>query len=348
MLKLSGLTIKRTNVLIMSNCPDIDFVLIWVDGSDEKWREEKEQYSSQEIKHFNSNDVRYRDWGLLKYWFRSVEINAPWVRRIHFVTCGHYPEWLNIEHEKLHFVKHDNYIPKEYLPTFSSHPIELNLHRIEGLSEQFVYFNDDMFVNSPIRPNDFFIRGIPRDCAIRSIPIVSRFGLIDMNSLIIINRSFSFPKQFKKYPFKWLNLKYGVDLFRSLLLLPWPVFCGIKNTHIPNAFLKTTFEKVWNKYPEELSQTCSRRFRDERDVNQYVFRYWQIAEGNFIPRSNTFGHKYVLSDKQINAVVEDIRRAKHHMICLNDEDSLKDIDVIKDKLVEVFERRYPDKSSFEL
>ena len=53
--------------------------------------------------------------------------------------------------------------PEEYLPTFNSHTIEMNLHRIKGLSEQFVYFNDDMFINKPMKPRDFFVHGKPCD-----------------------------------------------------------------------------------------------------------------------------------------------------------------------------------------
>lgn len=69
--------------------------------------------------------------GYLKYWFRGVEKYAPWVHKIYFVTCGQKPDWLNENHDKLVLVNHEDYIPHEYLPTFSSHTIELNFHRIK-------------------------------------------------------------------------------------------------------------------------------------------------------------------------------------------------------------------------
>ena len=74
----------------------------------------------------------------MPYWFRAVEKFAPWVRKIHFVTCGHVPAFLNLAHPKLHHVKHEGFLPPEVLPTFSSHAIEMNLHRIPGLAEHFV------------------------------------------------------------------------------------------------------------------------------------------------------------------------------------------------------------------
>ena len=125
---------------------DIDFVIIWVDGSDKKWLHEKNKYQKNSI-NIDAEINRYRDWDNLKYWFRGVEKYAPWVNNIFFVTWGHIPSWLNTNNPKLKIIKHTDFIPKEYLPTFSANPIELNLHRIEELSENFVFFNDDFFVS---------------------------------------------------------------------------------------------------------------------------------------------------------------------------------------------------------
>ena len=117
---------------------DIDIVVTWVDGSDPEWLKERARYSGTPVE---LSDVRFRDWGLMRYWFRGIEKYAPWVRKIHFVTWGHLPDWLDTTNPKLHIVKHTDFIPAEYLPTFNSHTIELNLHRIEGLAEQFIYLS---------------------------------------------------------------------------------------------------------------------------------------------------------------------------------------------------------------
>ena len=131
----------------------IDFVIPWVDGSNLEWCKQKNEYSpSQET---DCGENRYRDMGLLRYWFRAVETYAPWVNKVHFITWGHLPQWLNTDCKKLNIVNHKDYIPEKYLPVFSSHPIELNIHRIKGLSEQFVYFNDDMFLNGRVEENFF-------------------------------------------------------------------------------------------------------------------------------------------------------------------------------------------------
>ena len=95
-----------------NNIPEIDFVITWVDGNDPDWQKQKMEYSMQPDLSQKQDDrkERYRDWDLLRYWFRGVERFAPWVRRIHFVTWGHLPSWLNKEHPKLNIVNHKDFI----------------------------------------------------------------------------------------------------------------------------------------------------------------------------------------------------------------------------------------------
>ena len=134
----------------------IDFVIAWVDGNDPAWQEEKKNTRIQKG-NFSVDDreERYRDWDNLHYWFRGVEKYAPWVRKIHFVTWGHIPAWLDTANPKLNIVRHEDFIPGEFRPTFNSHTIEWNFHRIPNLSENFVYFNDDMFLLKPITAEAF-------------------------------------------------------------------------------------------------------------------------------------------------------------------------------------------------
>ena len=113
------------------SCSDIDFVVTWVDNSDPQWQNEFEQYKTDTVANEENSHIRYSEHGLLRYWFRGVEKFAPWVRKIHFVTNGQYPAWLNLNNSKLHFVRHSDYIDSKYLPLFNSHPIENNLHRIK-------------------------------------------------------------------------------------------------------------------------------------------------------------------------------------------------------------------------
>ena len=138
----------------------IDFVVTYLDSTDKKWQEERAKYSGENLDSRNS-EARYRNMDNFQYWFRAIERYAPWVNKIHLVTWGHVPEWLDTTNPKINIVKHDDYIPKEYLPTFNSNVLDLNLDRIPGLSENFVYFNDDIFLNSKTEPSDFFKNNLP-------------------------------------------------------------------------------------------------------------------------------------------------------------------------------------------
>ena len=174
----------------MKQTEKIDFVITWVDGSDEKW---KEKFCKYKYNGGDARNVRYRDTDTLKYWFRAVEKYASWVNKIYFITDNQIPEWLNLDNEKLVYVSHKDYIPKEYLPTFSSHTIELNLHRIDSLSEQFVLFNDDVFINDYVNLDDFFVNGLPKDTAVMN-PTISLENppfLVPCVDNMVINRHFN-------------------------------------------------------------------------------------------------------------------------------------------------------------
>ena len=324
----------------------IDFVMIWVDGSDKEWLAEKRKYSP--AKEADDREVRFRDWDNLRYWFRGVEQYAPWVRKIFFVTWGHLPKWLDTSNPKLEIVNHRDYIPEEYLPTFNSHTIELNLHRIKGLSENFVYFNDDMFVVSPTKPEDFFVNGLPRDIlALNSIYFgEDSVGHIIGSNMAVINEHFKKRRCFAKNVGKWLSPKYGKHLIRTALLLPWHYSQGFYNHHLCSCFKKSTFEEIWQSEPDILDETVSCKFRSPTNVNQWLMRYWQLAKGEFVPMSANIGKYYKAADDN-SALVRDVVKHKYKLICINDNEKLLDFEKSKREIAEMFEAILPQKSDFE-
>ena len=156
--------------------PQIDAVYTWVNGSDPVWFREMSKYKAEYNKEHHlesdeegdtatsSNRFRYNDelkYGVVyiiycRYSLRSLEVNAPWIRNIYIVTNGQIPLWLDTSNPRVHIVTHEEiFTDKSALPTFSSPAIELNLHHIPGLSDYFIYFNDDVFLGSPVYPYDF-------------------------------------------------------------------------------------------------------------------------------------------------------------------------------------------------
>ena len=102
--------------------PQIDFVVTWLDSSDPEWQKSFEQYSPHAKG--DKNAARFRNLNCFRYWFRAVETYAPWVRKIFLITNGTFPDWINKNHPKLVLVKHEDFMPKECLPTFNSCAID--------------------------------------------------------------------------------------------------------------------------------------------------------------------------------------------------------------------------------
>lgn len=329
----------------------IDFVLTWVDGNDKKWQEEKAKYTT---KTQNDNRInRYRDWKNLQYWFRGIEKFAPWVHKIYFITYGHLPEWLNTKHSKLEIIKHTDFIPEKYLPTFNVNPIEMNFHRIEGLSEQFVYFNDDMFIIKKVLPEDFFKGGLPRDHAILHINCVKHSWQIQKicnNDIGIINEEFDFRKSITKNITKWFNPKYGIANLKNIWLYPCPRFPGIYHEHANGNYLKSVYEQVWDKYYSILDQTSKHKFRTEYDVNQWLIKDWQIASGKFIPQRKISKFIDLKNKENFEKCLDIIVKQKIKVLCINDAENIdeEDFEVKQKAINEAFEKILPNKSQFEI
>jgi hypothetical protein len=133
---------------------DVDAVYTWVDGSDPAFQAMRRQYAGPAAADQAS---RYRSNGELRFSLRSLLRYAPWVRRVHILTNGQVPRWLDGSHPRIHLVTHAEVFPEpQCLPTFNSHAIEMCLHRIPGLSRRFLYFNDDFFLGRDVHPADFF------------------------------------------------------------------------------------------------------------------------------------------------------------------------------------------------
>ncbi|MDD6478254.1 MAG: stealth family protein [Oscillospiraceae bacterium] len=327
----------------------IDFIITWVDPSDTAWQKEKAVYDGSTVTAANS-EVRYRDWDNLQYWFRAVEKYAPWVNKIHFVTWGHTPLWLDTENPKLNIVNHKDFIPEEYLPTFSSHTIELNLHKIEGLSEQFVYFNDDIFLNKPVSPEDFFKGGLPMDTAALNCVYFNKDTAAHYqgSDITVINSNFELRPSIKANLKKWISLKNGKkNVLRTLLLSLWHWFPGFYYQHGANGYLKSTFAEVWEKEFDILDTTCRHRFRGECDANQWVMKFWQLASGRFEVRDDSFVYCRHISEDNFEELCREIPLEKHGMICINDTEKTIDFEEKKTRILAALNKILPERSQFE-
>lgn len=336
---------------------DIDVVIPWVDPTDKEWQASKNKF----LKDLNNDKVdnsenRFRDWDNFKYVFRGIDKFMPWVHKIYLITCGQVPDWMNKEaDDRLVIVNHSDYIPKEYLPTFSSHPIELNLHRIKELSEHIIYLNDDYFVINETSPEDFFVDGLPCDYALED-PITPDhkdiFNNILINNIVLLNSHYDRRTVLKEQKKKFYSMCDKKAFITNMCFRPLKRnhFFGLHYSHLASNILKSTIEKVWTENREILEATSSHKFRNADDVNQFIFKNEQYVTGKFHPYNiNRFGRAIQLDDT-IEGAVEDVCRtitdSDYKMICINDC-NIEDFDNTRTKINAALEKILPNPSVWE-
>ena len=320
----------------------IDFVVTWVDGGDPVWQAKKAKYSETvDTSKKSMNSVKaYREWGTFKYWFRGVEKFAPWVNKVYLVTDNQRPGWLNISNEKLVIV--------DYLPVFSANPIESNIHKIQGLSEHFVFFNDDMYLTAPVSPDDFFSEeGLPRYNTALSPIIPERYGTgnFQINDMEIITSHFTRNEILKNGHF--FDPKQGLkNIVKSLLYKNSKFICGFWESHLPYPLLKSTMELVWEKEKGILERTSASRFRNPSDTNIWLFKYWQIASGQYAIGNPKLGGLFSL-DNAGPDFWSLLNSGKYQIMCINDGFNIQDEEKVMVDFVKEMNHLFPDKSSFE-
>jgi len=331
----------------------IDFVVPWVDGSDPDWIQEKMQYTERAKKSSTDQvgDLRYRDWGLLKYWFRGVEKYAPWANKIHFITYGHLPEWLNTNHPKLNIVNHCDFIDEKYLPTFNVCTIELNMHKIKGLSDKFVYFNDDCFIINHVDKEDFFQGGLPCDEGVFGNVFVTNsrasFGYPLLHMTGIINEHFNFSDVVKKHRDKFINPVYEQQIYHNEYFMTRSLFPGLYSHHLPQSYNKSIFSEVWEKNYEHLDKISMEKFRIDRGAHQYLMRYWQVMTGQFHPTLHRkLGMSFNRTHEEVEQIINFIINQERPIACINDTVEVN-IDEVSVRFQAAFDTILGEKSSFE-
>ncbi|MEE1737645.1 stealth family protein [Streptomyces sp. BE147] len=136
----------------------VDAVYTWVDGADPEWIRRRATALGRTDYHEQAiSAARFTSRDELRYSLRSLHQFAPWLRTVYLVTDGQTPAWLNRDHPGIKVVHHrDIFTDASALPTFNSHAIESQLHHIPGLSDHFLYFNDDVFLGRSVTPGEFF------------------------------------------------------------------------------------------------------------------------------------------------------------------------------------------------
>jgi hypothetical protein len=261
----------------------IDAVYLWVDGGDPRFQRE---LALQVARHSGSlpgeavDGRRFRDNDELRYSLRSLEAHAAWIGDIHIVTNGQAPEWLNTRHERIHLVTHDTIFPDPAgLPTFNSCAIELNLHRIPGLSRRFIYLNDDLYLGRETRRDDFLPADGSHRLYVEPTFIHRRFahGPIHdrayLHTARVLDRLWGRKRRpasaayFHTWKDRWLRR-------RPRRRLP---------AHTPQLYDRAILADLERLLPDEFKATRSHRFRAPGDLVLRLIYFYSLLESGRYP-----------------------------------------------------------------
>lgn len=322
---------------------DIDIVYLWVDGNDAAWREKRDRvlgrksdYQAQAVAEgrFVQNDE-------LRYSLRSLEIYAPWIRRVHILTDNQCPSWLNTDNPKVHLVSHSEVLPIEVLPTFNSVALEMAVVDIPGLSEHFLFANDDTFFGRPVEPSFFFQE--------------------DGRTIVRLKKMHYRPS-WRKHR----NNVHRTNIYRSWHLVAHKtgLFIPYQPHHNIDAYRKSDIRAALAEWSDLAAESRRCKFRTTTGLHRAVFSHYAIARGeakmkivgrfdgepdlrkrlmrrltrNYLTDSKCFGIDG-------SNVVKRINKYNPALFCLNDGEKGTDVDRV---LMRAYlDERFPNKSQFE-
>lgn len=328
----------------------IDFVIPWVDADDLEWQQKKRTFAGDDapVVVSSNGEERFRDYGTLKYLIRSIEKYANWVHHVYLVTDNQVPTWMDVtklDDSKFSIVDHRDIFTNQDLPCFNSNAIELNSVNIPNLAEQFVIFNDDLLLNAPTSPEDFFAAGLPKDFRLyTSLKPYSDYDNILFNNSRAINNWLKG---------KWLSKQglyhkaYGAQNIKNFYHQRFErghFVSSYSYPHNAQAFLKTSFKKALALWHDEIEETKANHFRTPNDVSMLLIRDYQLETGQFMVRRPDFSQYHDLND--IDDIEKELTKHLHPLTCINDADT-HDYQTVTAKLLAILEQVYPDASSIE-
>lgn len=279
---------------------DIDLVFSWVDGADLQWqRQRAEAMAGHVLGAGDDSAARFRHVDELRYALRSVHMYAPWIRQIFVATDCARPSWL-ADDQRVQFVRSEEFFAdRSALPTYNSQAVESQLHRIPGLSEHFIYANDDMFFGQPVGPEMFFSPG----GISKFIEDDTRIGLGNTD-----DRRSGFENA-ARVNRRLLHNRHGVLITRHL-------------AHAPTPLRKSVITEMETEFPEEFSATAASPFRARENISvtNSFYHYYALLSGRAVVQQ---GAKARYVHTTTKAGLKDMRTLRKErssdFFCLNDD-----------------------------
>lgn len=302
----------------------VDVVYLWVDGDDPEWRARMHHHRGT-TETVGASDERFRQIEELRYSLRSLDMYAPWARRVYVVTDRQWPSWL-VEDERLVRVDHSQITDDaDRLPVYNSDVIVSWLAGIEGLSEQFLYMNDDFFFGRDVSPGLFFtptgqLRVFPSNNQRPIGPVVEGEPMQESRVKLM---TAAIEERFGRRP---------VDIIR----------------HTPYPMSKAAMRHVEEAMGDLVDRTRQHRFREVDDIPiEQAVHYVAEITGNAVRSPIKYGYMNIASAEGLAQLGQLVHTRDRDVFCLNDAPE-KPGDVIDVPRVRAaLERMFPIPSRWE-
>lgn len=312
---------------------DIDLVILWVDGTDKVWLDEKTEVIRTLDQTGTSSHAmgasRFENFDELRYNLRGVEMYAPWIRKVHLVVAGdQFPDYLKRDHPKLNVVRHTDIMSDTcVLPTYNSSVIESHIYKIKGLSERFLYANDDMFFASKVKESDFFRDGKP----------------IFYNQDTVVVNAKKYVSEYQRCiadAVKLVDSRFGTKPRKS-------------QTHFIKPFTVSLMRETYETFSYKMETFMGDQFRGKNEIifPQLCMSYG-MEKGMVVPVTMTFFKAYAVNftdntyEFALKYAFSRLMSPSPIMVCMNDDSSHTKPSV--DRMVaSILKSRYPEPSSYE-
>ncbi len=278
---------------------DIDLVFSWVDGAAIEWqRARARRMKSYVVGEGDDSQARFRQLDELKYALRSVNLFAPWIRNIYIVTDSPRPAWL-AEHPRVTILRSEDFFADpSVLPTHNSQAVESQLHNIPGLSEHFLYSNDDMFFGRPVSPELFFSAG----GVTKFIEAATRIGMGETN---LARSGFENSARVNR---RLIQQRFGRTITRHL-------------EHTPTPLRVSVLRELEAEFAEDFARTAASTFRSATDISvtNSLYHFYSFVTGRAVAQNDA---KVLYVDTTMRAGLTEmtklLKRRNIDLFCLND------------------------------
>ena len=271
---------------------EIDYIVPMVFPDDHEWQRDLRRASRGSYS--DPDGVRYRSWGTEQLLIQCIRKFIPWVRDIIILLAreSQVQPWM----KNVRIVFHRDFMPSDALPTFNSRAMEMFLHCIPGLSDYFLYANDDMFPLAPLAVEDFFRDGMPcQHMELKDFPeCPNNFQIACLGGLNFVAEEFGL-----HFNNKW-----------------------IKNGHSVAPILKSSCEHLWQRSPDRIMASLS-PFREPKNFNQYIYSWYQHFSGKYVdymPKCCLLKAHIHTPEQMVAAILD----PQNQIVCINDNENCPD------------------------